>query len=103
MTATTTLDLGPQARIVARLAAAVPDARLADPTPCPEYAVRDMLGHLTGLAVAFRDAARKDLGPTTDTAPDSARPPCPRAGARTCPGSSANSPKPGRIRLPGPA
>lgn len=72
MTDTTTLDLGPQARIVARLAAGVPDARLADPTPCPEYAVSGILGHLTGLAIAFRDAARKDLGPTTDTAPDAA-------------------------------
>ncbi|MEJ8646379.1 TIGR03086 family metal-binding protein [Streptomyces sp. MS1.HAVA.3] len=72
MTDTTTLDLGPQARIVARLAAGVPDVRLADPTPCPEYAVSDILGHLAGLAVAFRDAARKDMGPTTDTAPDPA-------------------------------
>ncbi|WP_445270090.1 TIGR03086 family metal-binding protein [Streptomyces sp. DSM 41634] len=72
MTRTTTLDLGPQARIVARLTAGVPDARLADPTPCPEYAVSVLLSHLTGLAVAFRDAARKDLGPTTDTAPDPA-------------------------------
>ncbi|MER5930960.1 TIGR03086 family metal-binding protein [Streptomyces sp. NPDC002054] len=68
----TTLDLGPQARLVARLAAGVPDARLADRTPCPEYTVSDLLSHLTGLAVAFRDAARKDLGPTTDTAPDTA-------------------------------
>ncbi|MFD3325668.1 TIGR03086 family metal-binding protein [Streptomyces sp. NPDC058701] len=74
MTGTTTLDLGPQARIVARLAAAVPDARLAHRTPCPQYAVSDLLGHLTGLAVAFRDAARKDLGATTDTAPDAAAP-----------------------------
>ncbi|WP_329391621.1 TIGR03086 family metal-binding protein (plasmid) [Streptomyces sp. NBC_01351] len=72
MTDTTTLDLGPQARIVARLAAGVTDARLADPTPCPEYAVGDLLAHLAGLAVAFRDAARKNLGPTTDTAPDKA-------------------------------
>ncbi|WP_353962824.1 TIGR03086 family metal-binding protein [Streptomyces sp. NBC_00320] len=35
------------------------------------------MGHLTGLAVAFRDAARKDLGPTTDTAPGSAAPSLP--------------------------
>ncbi|GGU53627.1 TIGR03086 family metal-binding protein [Streptomyces daghestanicus] len=68
------LDLGPQARIVARLAEGVDDARLADPTPCPELAVRDLLGHLTGLAVAFRDAARKDLGVTTDTRPDATVP-----------------------------
>lgn len=77
MTDTTTLDLGPQAQIVARLAAGVSDARLADPTPCPEYAVSNLLGHLAGLTVAFRDAARKDLGPTTDTAPDTAVPSLP--------------------------
>ncbi|MCY0946867.1 TIGR03086 family metal-binding protein [Streptomyces antarcticus] len=77
MTDTTTFDLGPQALIVARLAAAVPDARLADRTPCPAYTVGDLLGHLAGLAVAFRDAARKDLGPTTDTSPDSTAPTLP--------------------------
>ncbi|MGW7317638.1 TIGR03086 family metal-binding protein [Streptomyces sp. NPDC054865] len=77
MTDTTTLDLGPQARIVARLATGVPDARLTDPTPCPAYAVGDLLGHLAGLCVAFRDAARKDLGPTTDTDPESGVPTLP--------------------------
>ncbi|MFD9368865.1 TIGR03086 family metal-binding protein [Streptomyces sp. NPDC060020] len=77
MTHATMFDLGPQARIVARLAAGVPDARLDDPTPCPEYAVSHLLGHLAGLAVAFRDAARKDLGPTTDTAPGAATPSLP--------------------------
>ncbi|MGX1545420.1 TIGR03086 family metal-binding protein [Streptomyces adustus] len=63
-------DLGPQARIVAALAAGVRDEQLADGTPCPDCAVRTMLGHVSGLSVAFRDAARKDFGPTTDTAPD---------------------------------
>lgn len=77
MTDTTLLDLGPQARIVADLAAGVPDARLAGPTPCPDYTVGGLLGHIAGLAVAFRDAARKDLGATTDTAPDAAAPPLP--------------------------
>ncbi|MEU9305530.1 TIGR03086 family metal-binding protein [Streptomyces sp. NPDC048269] len=77
MTDTTTLDLGPQARIVARLAEGVQDTRLADRTPCPAYSVSDLLGHLAGLAVAFRDAARKDLGPTTDTAPGAAAPSLP--------------------------
>ncbi len=70
----TTLDLGPQTLVVARLAEAVTDAHLADPTPCPRYAVRHLLGHLLGLAVAFRDAGRKDLGVTTDTSPDAALP-----------------------------
>lgn len=79
MTDMTTFDLGPQTRIVARLAAGVPDARLTDPTPCPEYAVGDLLGHLAGLSVAFRDAARKDLGATTDTDPGSAAPSLPDA------------------------
>ncbi|MER5379662.1 TIGR03086 family metal-binding protein [Streptomyces sp. NPDC002688] len=69
-----TFDLGPQALIVARLAEAVMDDRLDGETPCPDYAVRNILGHLAGLSVAFRDAARKDLGATTDTSPDSAVP-----------------------------
>ncbi|MFJ7072394.1 TIGR03086 family metal-binding protein [Streptomyces sp. NPDC098781] len=68
------LDLGPQTRVVARLAAAVGDEQLSDPTPCPDMAVRNMLGHLLGLTVAFRDAGRKDLGATTDTSPESALP-----------------------------
>ncbi|MFF9098661.1 TIGR03086 family metal-binding protein [Streptomyces sp. NPDC014802] len=71
---TTPFDLGPQTRIVARLAEQVRDDQLADPTPCPELAVRHLLGHLLGLSVAFRDAARKDLGPTTDTPPDASVP-----------------------------
>lgn len=70
----TILDLGPQTRIVARLADAVTDEQLADATPCPDCAVRNMLGHLVGLAAAFRDAGRKDLGPTTDTSPTDAVP-----------------------------
>ncbi|MGX1563778.1 TIGR03086 family metal-binding protein [Streptomyces sp. NPDC055506] len=75
MTDTTpTLDLGPQAAVVARLAEGVTDEQLTEPTPCPEYAVRNILAHLAGLAVAFRDAGRKDLGVTTDTRPDSAVP-----------------------------
>ncbi|WP_326723945.1 TIGR03086 family metal-binding protein [Streptomyces sp. NBC_00243] len=67
-------DLGPQALTVARLAAGVTDEQLAGATPCPELAVHNMLGHLLGLAAAFRDAGRKDLGPTTDTSPTAAVP-----------------------------
>ncbi|MFD3929948.1 TIGR03086 family metal-binding protein [Streptomyces sp. NPDC058614] len=67
-------DLGPQALVVARLAAGVTDEQLAGVTPCPDLAVHNMLGHLLGLAAAFRDAGRKDLGPGTDTSPTSAVP-----------------------------
>ncbi|MFF8606083.1 TIGR03086 family metal-binding protein [Streptomyces sp. NPDC015346] len=68
------IDLGAAAERVARLAARVGDERLDDPTPCPAYAVREVLGHLAGLSVAFRDAARKDFGPTTNTPPGSSLP-----------------------------
>ena len=68
------LDLGPQALIVARLAEEVGEEQLDAVTPCPEYAVRHLLGHLAGLSTAFRDAGRKDLGATTDTAPTSRLP-----------------------------
>ncbi|MGE7391556.1 TIGR03086 family metal-binding protein [Streptomyces sp. NPDC004126] len=74
MDSTTGFDLGPQAAVVAGLVAGVPDARLGGPTPCPDYPVGELLGHLAGLAEAFRDAARKDLGPTTDTPPGTATP-----------------------------
>ncbi|MEU5399892.1 TIGR03086 family metal-binding protein [Streptomyces sp. NPDC005963] len=71
------LDLRPAADAVAGLAEGVDDARLDDPTPCPDYAVRELLGHLVGLAGAFRDAGRKELGPTTDTDPQTALPSLP--------------------------
>ncbi|MBT2443697.1 TIGR03086 family protein [Streptomyces sp. ISL-36] len=74
MEKTTHIDLGPAAARVARLAAGIGDERLGDPTPCPDYAVRELLAHLAGLSVAFRDAARKDFGPTTNTPPGSALP-----------------------------
>ncbi|MEV0181506.1 TIGR03086 family metal-binding protein [Streptomyces sp. NPDC050625] len=70
----TILDLGPQTRELLRLAEGVTDEQLSAATPCPDYAVRHMLGHLMGLSVAFRDAARKDLGATTDTSPNAAEP-----------------------------
>ncbi|MFC8228835.1 TIGR03086 family metal-binding protein [Streptomyces sp. NPDC057287] len=68
------LDLGPAAQRIRELAGSVGDDQLAGPTPCPDYSVRELLGHLLGLTVAFRDAAAKKLGPTTDTSPDSAPP-----------------------------
>ncbi|MGW0627977.1 TIGR03086 family metal-binding protein [Streptomyces sp. NPDC002758] len=74
MSTGTMFDLGPQARVVARLAEGVTDEQLAVATPCPDCVVRNMLGHLAGLSAAFRDAGRKDLGVTTNSAPDAAAP-----------------------------
>ncbi|MFH9198142.1 TIGR03086 family metal-binding protein [Streptomyces anulatus] len=67
-------DLEPATRRIAALLGQVDDSRLDGPTPCPAYAVRELLGHLTGLATAFRDAARKDLGASTAVSPDAALP-----------------------------
>ncbi|MFI0907145.1 TIGR03086 family metal-binding protein [Streptomyces sioyaensis] len=64
------IDLAAQARLVAQLAEHTDEARLDAPTPCEAYAVRHLLGHLVGLAGAFQDVARKNLGPTTNTSPD---------------------------------
>jgi uncharacterized protein (TIGR03086 family) len=74
MTDDTILDLGPQTRVIARLAEGVTDEQLTDGTPCPELAVRNLVGHVLGLSLAFRDAARKDLGVTTDTNPGATAP-----------------------------
>lgn len=63
-------DLEPAARQVAGLLDAVDGTRLSGPTPCPDVTVSALLAHIGGLAVAFRDAAHKELGPTTDTEPE---------------------------------
>ncbi|MGW8885222.1 TIGR03086 family metal-binding protein [Streptomyces sp. NPDC055749] len=68
------LDLESAAQQIRGLLGPVKDRQLTDPTPCPDYAVRELLAHLVGLTTAFRDAALKDLGPTTDTSPDAALP-----------------------------
>ncbi|WP_411141529.1 TIGR03086 family metal-binding protein [Streptomyces sp. x-80] len=74
---TETIDFTAQTRLVARLAAHTRDGELDAPTPCEGYRVRHLLGHLILLATAFRDAARKNLGPTTDSDPDAALPDVP--------------------------
>ncbi|MFE9724071.1 TIGR03086 family metal-binding protein [Streptomyces sp. NPDC005794] len=79
------LDLGPAARQIQELIGPIDDLRLAGPTPCPDYAVRELLGHLHGLTVAFRDAAYKKPGPTTDTSPTSALPVLPADWRETLP------------------
>jgi uncharacterized protein (TIGR03086 family) len=71
---TTVFDLGPQTRVVARLAESVREEQFTAPTPCPGWATRNLLGHLMGLAVAFRDAGLKHLGATTDADPNAVVP-----------------------------
>ncbi|MCT2592886.1 TIGR03086 family protein [Streptomyces sp. N2-109] len=70
-------DLEPTARRVTRLLDNITDDQLSAPTPCADYAVRDLLSHLIGLTIAFRDAASKTLGPTTATSPDGPPPELP--------------------------
>ncbi|MET4922239.1 TIGR03086 family metal-binding protein [Streptomyces sp. PSRA5] len=65
-------DHGPACRSIAGLLDGIDgidEKQLAAPTPCPDYTVRELLAHLVGLTVAFRDAGTKALGPTTDTPP----------------------------------
>ncbi|MGW9121619.1 TIGR03086 family metal-binding protein [Streptomyces sp. NPDC055663] len=69
-----TIDLEPAARQIADLLDGIDDQQLDGPTPCPDYAVRELLAHVAGLSAAFRDAARKDFGPTTDTPVDASLP-----------------------------
>ncbi|MFB6435734.1 TIGR03086 family metal-binding protein [Streptomyces sp. NPDC056411] len=63
------VDLAAQARLVAQLGERTTDAQLGDPTPCEDYAVRHLLGHLVMLSAAFQDVARKELGPLTSGSP----------------------------------
>src|SRR5690349_3420993 len=47
----------------------VTDDQLEGRTPCDKLRLRDLVGHIGGLALAFTAAARKDFGPLTDTPP----------------------------------
>jgi uncharacterized protein (TIGR03086 family) len=72
-------DLGPATERMAGIAAAVPDERLADPTPCTGTPVAALLGHVLSLAEAFRGAAAKE----PDPGPPPAQPPALPDGWRT--------------------
>lgn len=63
------LDIEPATRQMARLLDGVTDDQLTCPTPCERYSLGDLLDHVSGLSVAFRDAAAKDLGAGTDQGP----------------------------------
>ena len=57
-TTSITYDLQPGARALSGLLPGIADDQLTAPTPCPDYRVRDLLFHVLGLSVAFRDAGR---------------------------------------------
>src|SRR6516162_3513715 len=61
-----TVDLGPAARRLASLVAGVADHDLARPTPCPAYALGDLIDHVGGLAIAFAAAAGKERSERTE-------------------------------------
>jgi uncharacterized protein (TIGR03086 family) len=63
------LDLGAPADMITRLAAAVRDEQLDDPTPCGDRNVSALLAHIIGFSMGFRDGAAKLGGPTTSTPP----------------------------------
>lgn len=69
------LDLMPAATTLGLLVQQVPDGRLGDPTPCPDFTVGDLVEHVGGLALAFTAAAHKAIGEYTDAPPqpDAAR------------------------------
>jgi uncharacterized protein (TIGR03086 family) len=54
---TVAFDLEPAAERVAALLPGVREEHLGDPTPCAEYTVSVLLGHLIGLSLAFTAAA----------------------------------------------
>jgi len=66
---TTDLDLEPPASQLITLAEAVTDDMLPAPTPCGDYTVRDLLAHVMGLTIAFRDAAAKAGTSAQDAVP----------------------------------
>ena len=63
------LDLQPAADQIAANVARIGDDQLGNPTPSGDRSVSELLAHIHGLSIAFRDAARKVEGPTTSTSP----------------------------------
>lgn len=57
------LDLGPISVEVKSLISGIGDTMMDNRTPCPQYAVADLVDHLMGLTVAFSFAARKEAIP----------------------------------------
>ena len=63
------IDMTPACQRTAEVLMNVTDDQLDLRTPCEKLTLRDLVGHVGGLASAFTAAARKDFGPLTDTPP----------------------------------
>jgi uncharacterized protein (TIGR03086 family) len=68
----THVDLEPAVRQMTELLAGIGDDQLGRPTPCPDYALGDLVDHVGGFALAFTAAATKEAigdgsqGPSAD-------------------------------------
>ena len=65
----TFVDLEPATRRMAELIRGIPDERLGRPTPCPAYALGDLVDHVAGLTLAFTAAATKTTANTGSQGP----------------------------------
>ena len=63
------IDLTPACQRTAEVLMNVTDAQLNARTPCQKLSLRDLVGHVGGLALAFTAAAQKEFGELTDTPP----------------------------------
>jgi uncharacterized protein (TIGR03086 family) len=63
------VNLEPATRRLAELVARVDDGELANPTPCPAYAVGDLIGHVGTMALALTAAANKERSPYVEVQP----------------------------------
>jgi hypothetical protein len=63
------IDLGPACNRISDVLMKVTDEQLDGSTPCERLSVRDLVGHVGGLALAFTAAGRKEFGELTDTPP----------------------------------
>jgi uncharacterized protein (TIGR03086 family) len=64
------IDLTPACQRMADVLANVTDEQLTASTPCEDMLMNDLVTHVGDLAKAFAAAARKELGPFTDSAPE---------------------------------
>jgi len=63
------LDLEPVTEQMAAIVGNIGEEQLGDPTPLERTNVADLLNHVYGSTIAFRDAAAKISGPTTAAPP----------------------------------